>query len=87
MQMEEIRQKAKTLGIKATRTNKTELIRAIQGAEGNFPCFATAKDYCDQSGCCFRSDCLERDDTAWQEAKGARGDTARDGKRKAVQRK
>ncbi|MBI5492495.1 MAG: SAP domain-containing protein [Deltaproteobacteria bacterium] len=87
MQMEEIRQKAKTLGIKATGINKTELVRAIQGAEGNFPCFATAKDYCDQLGCCFRGDCLEREDTAAQEAKEARGDISRDGKRKAVKRK
>ncbi len=85
MQMEEIRQKAKTLGIKETRINKMELIRAIQGAEGNFPCFATAKDYCDQFICCFRSDCLERDDSAPQEA--ARGAISRDGKRKVVQRK
>jgi hypothetical protein len=36
-----------------------ELIRRIQRAEGNFDCFGTAIDYCDQSQCCFREDCLK----------------------------
>lgn len=82
MEMSEIRQKAQTLGIKATKTNKTELIRAIQGAEGNFPCFATAKDFCDQLGCCFRGDCLVSNDAA-PEAKEARN-ASQGGKRKAA---
>jgi hypothetical protein len=34
------------------------LIREIQKAEGNFDCFKTASDYCDQWACCFRTDCL-----------------------------
>jgi hypothetical protein len=38
--------------------SKAELIRRIQKAEGNFDCFGTAKDSCDQSQCCFREDCL-----------------------------
>ncbi|MFH1674698.1 MAG: hypothetical protein ABIF87_14940 [Pseudomonadota bacterium] len=59
MNMAEIRTKAKKLGIKAkANIKKDDLIRVIQSAEGNVPCFKTAVDYCDQSGCCFRSMCL-----------------------------
>jgi len=59
MKMEEIRSKAKVLGLKNTfGLSKVELIRRIQKAEGNFDCFGTAKDSCDQSQCCFREDCL-----------------------------
>lgn len=58
MKMEEIRIKAKALGIKTRAVKKGDLIRQIQKAEGNFDCFGTAKDYCDQCNCCFREDCL-----------------------------
>lgn len=59
MKMGEIRSKAKELGVKAKASiKKDDLIHVIQAAEGNFPCFKTANDYCDQSGCCFRSMCL-----------------------------
>lgn len=58
MLMEDVREKAKALGIKTSRAKKADIIRAIQKAEGNFPCFETAKDYCDQYACCFREDCL-----------------------------
>ena len=39
---------------------KDNLVHAIQTAEGNFPCFGTAKDYCDQLVCCFRDNCLPK---------------------------
>jgi ABC-type uncharacterized transport system substrate-binding protein len=59
MKMNEIRKKAKASGIKVMATaKKADLIRQLQRAEGNFDCFGTAKDYCDQLGCCFREDCL-----------------------------
>jgi hypothetical protein len=59
MRMEEVRARAKVLGMKSTfGLSKVELIRRIQRAEGNFDCFGTAKDYCDQSQCCFKEDCL-----------------------------
>lgn len=58
MRMEEIREMAKALGVKAAKMKKTELIRAVQAAEGNFQCFGTATGYCDQYGCAFRDDCL-----------------------------
>jgi hypothetical protein len=59
MKMQEVREKAKALGLKKTfGLSKVELIRQIQRAEGNFDCFGTAKDFCDQFRCCFREDCL-----------------------------
>jgi hypothetical protein len=60
MKMQGVRAKAKALGLKDTfGLSKAELIRRIQRAEGNFDCFGTAKDYCDQFGCCFREDCIK----------------------------
>jgi hypothetical protein len=58
MKMDEIRVKAKALGIKTKGMKKIDLIRQIQKTEGNFDCFGSAKDYCDQRNCCFREDCL-----------------------------
>ncbi len=59
MKMQEVREKAKALGMKKTfGLSKAGLIRQIQREEGNFDCFGTAKDYCDQFQCCFREDCL-----------------------------
>jgi hypothetical protein len=58
MKMDEVRERAKALGIKTGQMKKADLIRRIQKAEGNFACFGTAKDYCDQWNCCFREDCL-----------------------------
>jgi len=59
MKIQEIRAKAKVLGVRKTiGVTKTELIRRVQKAEGNFDCFGTAKDYCDQFQCCFREDCF-----------------------------
>ena len=58
MKMDEVRAKAKLFGIKTSQKKKADLIRQIQKAEGNFDCFGTAEDYCDQRGCCFREDCL-----------------------------
>jgi len=58
MTVKEIREKAKEMGVKPGRLNKTQLIRAIQTQEGNYPCFQTALDTCDQEACCWREDCL-----------------------------
>jgi hypothetical protein len=60
MKMQEVREKAKALGLRNIfGLSKGGLIRRIQRAEGNFDCFGTAKDYCDQFQCCFRDDCLK----------------------------
>lgn len=60
MQMQEIRSKAKSFGIKTTtKQTKVDLVRSIQVAEGNFSCFATAvSGDCDQTGCLWREDCF-----------------------------
>lgn len=39
------------------KMKKDELIRAVQTAEGNAPCFGRIPD-CGQSDCLFRGDCL-----------------------------
>ncbi len=58
MDMTQIKEKAKQLGIQASKMKKVDLIRAIQSKEGNFPCFETAKDYCNQLSCAWRNACL-----------------------------
>lgn len=58
MKIDEIKKKAKKMGINSGKMNKTDLIRSIQRAEGNFDCFGTATDYCDQLGCAWKQDCL-----------------------------
>lgn len=58
MKMDQVKEKARALGIKPGQMKKTELIKIIQKTEGNFDCFGTAYDSCDQAGCCWRSDCL-----------------------------
>ena len=60
MKMQDIRKIAKQNGLKASNLNKVSLIKKIQTSEGNFDCFATAiHDYCDQSGCIWKDDCLQ----------------------------
>ncbi len=58
MKMLDIRKKAKGMGLKSGKLRKANLIKKIQETEGNFMCFQTAKDYCDQADCCWRDDCV-----------------------------
>ena len=59
MRTSEIDKKARSVGIKDTwKYSKKDLIKAIQQKEGNFPCFGTATNFCDQMVCCWRGDCL-----------------------------
>ncbi len=59
MNMQEIRGLASDYGVKASRASKVELIQAIQIAEGNFNCFASADNgECDQLECSWRDDCF-----------------------------
>ena len=60
MNADMIRTKAKELGIKTGKKKSADLVKSIQEAEGNFPCFKTATDFCDQSGCLWRGDCLSK---------------------------
>lgn len=60
MKMQEVREMAKKLGLKPGKIRKkTDLIRAIQSAEGNMPCFQTEVSSCDQADCCWRGICLK----------------------------
>lgn len=60
MNMPEIRQKAEEVGLKGVgKLRKAELIRKIQQAEGNNPCYgAQWRQQCGEMDCCWRSDCL-----------------------------
>jgi len=59
MKINEVKEKAKALGINWGKMKKTELIRAIQEAEGNTPCFGTSNGNCPYTDCCFMEDCLK----------------------------
>lgn len=59
MKMQDVRVIAKRLGINSFGRTKGELIREIQRTEGNFDCYGSAGDYCDQTACCFRTSCLD----------------------------
>ncbi len=60
MNMADIRKKAKDLGIKVFGMKKVDLIRSIQAAEDNIPCFGTERvAYCGEEGCLWRDDCLK----------------------------
>jgi hypothetical protein len=58
MKLVDVKKRAKKLDIKIVKMSKKDIILAIQRAEGNFPCFQTAGEYCDQFGCVWRDDCL-----------------------------
>ncbi len=58
MNMTEIKKVAAELGIKPGKMKKTELVRAIQEAEGNPQCFLTGfAASCGQADCLWRPDC------------------------------
>ena len=59
MTMPEIRTKAKNLGLIPGKMKKTDLIHAIQMAEGNTPCFGRSNGQCSNTDCCFMKDCLK----------------------------
>ncbi len=59
MPMPQIRAKAKALGLAPGKMKKADLIRAIQLAEGNQPCFSNAEGWCQHEDCCFLHDCLK----------------------------
>ncbi|MHC4739623.1 MAG: SAP domain-containing protein [Planctomycetota bacterium] len=59
MKMPQIREKAKGIGITPGKIKKAELIRNIQQAEGNIPCFGRSNGQCPNIDCCFMWDCLK----------------------------
>jgi hypothetical protein len=60
MNLKDIKDIAKSQGIKVGNMKKENIIRSIQRAEGNFDCFGTAiAGECDQMNCIWRGDCLK----------------------------
>jgi hypothetical protein len=58
MTVAEIKVIAKEMGLKTANLKKTELIRAIQQAEGNPVCFDTnSRENCGEEICRWRRDC------------------------------
>jgi len=58
MTIKEIQVIAKKMGLKAAKMKKVELVRTIQKAEENTPCFQTgAANSCGQANCLWLSDC------------------------------
>lgn len=58
MKMSEVRAIARDLGINSFGKSKVELIKEIQRTEGNFDCYGSAENDCDQADCLFRASCL-----------------------------
>lgn len=60
MKLEDVRNIAAARGVHPGKHSKTELIRTLQAAEGNFDCYATAYDgTCSQTDCLWRADCFD----------------------------
>jgi hypothetical protein len=56
--LQEVRTIARKMGINTRNVTLTELIRAIQRAEGNKDCYMTAQVLtCGQVNCCWREVC------------------------------
>ena len=60
MKIAEIQKKARSMGVDLSGTMQA-VIRRIQSAEGNQPCFG-ARPECDQDRCCWREYCLSGKD-------------------------
>ena len=60
MKLIEIRKRAERLGITAGKMRrKSEIIRAIQVAEGHLPSFGENSGNCPYDDCCWWDDCLK----------------------------
>jgi hypothetical protein len=58
MKVAEVKEIAARKGIKAGKMTKTELIRAVQTAEGNPTCFGSGRAAtCGEADCLWREDC------------------------------
>jgi len=59
MNIEVVRNVAKSLGLHPGKLTKAGIIKMIQVKEGNFDCYGTAHNgICDQMNCLWRIDCL-----------------------------
>jgi len=58
LSMKQIKAMAKKFRINPVGFSRTELVRRIQTAEGNFPCYRTAEKTCDRTDCLWLDDCV-----------------------------
>ena len=59
MNFNEIRKKAKRMGINTYKMKKLEVIRSIQRAENNVECYNTPRvEYCLEHECLWRDECV-----------------------------
>ena len=58
MKINEIKKKAKSLGVNPKNMKKADLVHAIQKAEGYRECFGKSGGQCPYTSCCFMEDCL-----------------------------
>ena len=57
MKLNEIKDKARCLGIKPGKLTKVDLIHSIQHAENNQACYGQSDGNCIFTDCCFIDDC------------------------------
>jgi hypothetical protein len=58
LMIQDVKDIAEKMGVDTRNLNKKELIRAIQRAEGNKDCYATAQvQTCGQTNCMWHQDC------------------------------
>ena len=65
MRLEDLKEKAERLGVKPGRMKKSDLIHAIQRAEGYEACYGTSNNGCPHLDCAFLSDCAREGKNAW----------------------
>ncbi len=59
MELLEIREIARAMGINTKGMGKAEAVRAVQRAVGEIDCFGSAaEEECDQEDCMWREDCF-----------------------------
>lgn len=59
MELQEIREIAREMGVDTRGMGRAEAVRAIQRAIGEIDCFGSAaEEECDQEDCMWREDCF-----------------------------
>ena len=58
MKTKKIREIAEAKGVFAGDMNRTDLIRAVQRAEGYSSCYSSRDSDCPEMNCLWRNDCL-----------------------------
>ncbi len=59
MLLKDIKEIAKKNGVAPRNLRKAALIREIQKAENNDPCFGTRKGECNETACLWYLDCIK----------------------------